>query len=763
VNIVTAPRRDSKHWTPGSVTWGEIVAWLDTPAQVKECGGYILGELRETTIRHPGAKRDCTGLHRSKAGIASRSALTLDADTPDPKLPEQIELLTDYSAIVHTTFSSIPDQPRYRVILPLSRPVTPEEYHALATVLITELGEDQFDPGSVQPERFMYRPSSQGEFQSWVIEGEPVPVDDLLADYDPDLSHLPVPRSRNKRDPYEIEGTVGAFNRSYPEVADVVEAYGLPYEPADADRWQLVGATAVAGLNPVSPGLVYSHHITDPAYGQTCSSFDLVRLHRFGELDEGITPGTPVNRLPSQTAMLELASMDPKVVADLVGVDFSTEMEEVAEDNGWKLRLRLHSRTGRMLDEIYNWDLIRDNDPTFAGLYYNEFSLTVETDTDLPWRPVSRGGPVVSATDRAALCHYIERTYQVRPQRFLVDELINTCAQQRYVNPVRDYLEELKWDGVPRVEESLPGVHHSPYTRMVARKSLVAAVARALDPGCKWDHTLVLYGPEGIGKSWWVDRMARGYSATLGQIGDKDTLLTMQRSWIMVSDEGYSLRKADSDVQKEFLTRTSDVFRSPYDRDAIAHPRHCVIWGTTNDEVFLRRQEGNRRFLIVRCVDRLDFTAMTEEYIDQVWAEAVALYRGGELLFLSEEETALAADEREGFTEEDALAGLVEEFLETPVPDGWEEMSPDARKNWMAGRADGLTPVGTHLQTVTCSTQLWVEALGNRLGAHSRTDLLQLNTVLKRLPGWRAEPTRRRMPYYGPQVVFRRMANSGGD
>ncbi len=769
IDLVTAPRRDSLHWAPDQVSWDYITRWVDTPASVKECGGYVLGTLRKTTVRHAGTTTDCTGYHRTKGAVVSRSAITLDVDSPAPEL---LEKLPQLAALIHTTFSSTPDEPRYRMVLPASRPLLPDEYVAVVTVLMDRLGAEQFDPGSAEPERYMFRPAAQRAewFESWVIDGDPVDVDELLTGFEPDLSTLRPARSHHtKRDPYAIEGTVGAFNRVYPGIEEVTSAYDLPYEPAaDGLRWQLVGARSIAGVSPVSDGLVYSHHVTDPAFGQTCSSFDLVRLHRFGDLDEATSSTTPVNRRPSHEATLQLASTDPRVVAELVGADFTQEMSDLAGEvltTDWKLQLRLNARSGKLVDDIFNWDLIRANEPVFAGLYFNEFSLAVETDRDLPWRPIARGGATLTSVDRAALCHFVEREYRLRPQRALMDELVNTTAQQRFVNPVRDYLLGLSWDGVERVETSLPGVRPTPYTRMVARKSLAAAVARVLDPGCKWDHTLVLYGAEGIGKSWWIDRMSRGYSASLGRIGDKDTLLTMQRTWVLISDEGYSLRKADVDMQKEFLTRREDVFRMPYDREAAVHPRHCVIWSTTNDEVFLRRQEGNRRFLIVRCVEKFDFSSLTEHYIDQVWAEAAHLYRtgGAELLYLTGEESQLATAEREEFTEEDALAGLADEYLRTAVPETWGTMSPDARRMWLSTRSDGLVAEGTRSIDRVCSVQLWVEALGNRYGAHTRQDLLQLNTVMKSMAGWTQLPGKHRIANYGKQVVFARTDSNLAD
>lgn len=742
--VATAPRRDSRLWRQGTVTWRDLTEWTQNPADSKECGNYLLGTLRDGV--------------RSKTTVLSRSCLTLDADTAGDALPETVELVLGYAAIVHTTYSSSPDALRLRIIIPLDRELMPDEYVMAAQVVMQRLGVGQFDPGSSQPERYMFKPAAQRPewYRSWIIDGDPAPADELLAGFNQDLSDRPVPKpNQSKRDPFSIDGVVGAFNRAY-TIDEAIREYALPYQPAGEGRWSLVGARSTAGVNTVAPGLVFSHHVTDPAWNRTCSAFDLVRLHRYGELDEGLSSQTPVNRLPSHTAMLELASMDAKVVAELVGAEFTSEMEGVAEEVSWKLRLKLHKRTGAFLDTIENWDLVREHEPVFQGLQYNELTMAVESGTDLPWRPLSRGGEVFSGVDRAALCHYLERQYHLRPSRSFIDELINTTAHQRYVNPIKDYLLSLEWDGLPRVETCLPGVRPTAYTKMVARKSMVAAVARMLNPGCKWDHSLVLYGSEGLGKSHWVDRMSRGYSATLGRIGDKDTLLAMHRSWIMISDEGHSLKKADADVQKEFLTRTEDVFRLPYDREATAHKRHCVIWGTTNDEIFLRRQEGNRRFLIVKCEDKVDFSAMTDDYIDQVWAEATYLYLKGELLFLDDTETQRSAAEREMFTEEDALAGVLEAFLDSLVPEDWDHMSSEARVQWLQNRAEGLVPEGTERINRTCSTQLWVEALGRRIGDHRRADLLEITSAIKRLPGWKVAPGRHRVPNYGTQVVFDR-------
>lgn len=737
---------------------------MDKPAGRKECGNYLFGTLRETSVVHPGTRTPCNNLHRNKTAVVSRSVLALDIDYPSAGFLDAVDLLIPGRYIVHPTYSSTQDEPRYRLLVPLDRDVAPDEYHHAAEALMNALGSENFDGGSSEPERYMFKPATPTPQMWWykATDGQDTNADALLSDFEVDLSGRVGPRPhRNKRDPYAIEGTVGAFNRAYDNWDLLIREYELPYQSAGVERWGLVGASAAAGMGPVSEGLVFSHHANDPAHGVTCSAFDLVRLHRYGYLDEEVKTTTPVNRRPSHEAMLELASQDARVVAELVGRDFADSMDDVADaitSDSWFLGLDRNRKSGAVKDTIGNWDLITANDDVFTSLYFNELTMAIESRNDLPWRKLE-DRTTFDAGDRAELVMHFEREYGFRPSKQYLEDVTFAIAQRDRVNPVRDWLESLQWDGVERLEESLPGVTPTPYTRLVARKSLVAAVARMFEPGCKWDHMLVLYGSEGLGKSYWIDKMSQGYTAELGRIDSKDTLMTLQRSWIMTSDESHTLRKADFEAQKEFLTRRSDVFRMPYAREVESHPRHSVIWGTTNEEAFLQRQEGNRRFLIVRCEDRVDFDALTDEYIAQIWAEAVHLYRAGETLYMDEAQAEVTAAAREEFIEEDALQGQIEEYADTLVPNDWDQMSPEARQLWLINESDGMAR-GSEPITVLCSLQIWVEALGRRAGEHRRTDLLRINRTLRDLPGWKKVPGQRRIPGYGPQQVFVRVGSA---
>lgn len=749
LDFTTAPRRDSKNWDYGTTTWAELEAMVQEPAAKKEAGNYLLGKLR--------------GTRRKKTTIVSRSAIALDVDHAPADFIERIQLTLPSAFLAHTTYSSTEEEPRWRVLVPVSRDLLPDEHVWAVEWLMELLGRDFFDPGSTEPERYMFRPAARvrKDYKFVIEDGNPLDADEVLEGFEEDLSKRDAPKpSRTKRDPYSIDGVVGAFNRAY-SIPHAIETFELPYERDGEHRWHLVGARAVSGLSEIGDGLVFSHHVSDPAWGRACSAFDLVRLHKFGELDERTSPQTPINRLPSHEAMLELASTDELVVRELIGNEFSDELDEIAdsvEETDWRTRLSLHSKTGAVLDKIKNWDLITKYDTAFAGLAFNEITFAIETLRDLPWRTISYGGPNFTAADRAELAHYVERNYGLRPTAHMIDGIVISRAYRKRFHPVRDYLDTLEWDGVERLEECLPGVVPTDYTRMVARKCLTAAVARAYDPGCKWDHTLVLQGPQAIGKTYWAHKMAKGYMAPLGRIDNKDTLLALHRSWIVMADEGYSLRKADNDMMKEFLTRTEDVFRIPYERDTNVHKRGFVIWSTTNDETFLRNEQGNRRYLPVQCTEKVDFSIMTDHYIDQIWAEAKHYYREGEQLFLDEEETEVTGQQQEQFTEEDVTSGVIVEYLETLVPDDWDQMSPESRQAWRQDRADGLVPEGTVRIDRVCSVQLWVEAFGRRLGDQHRADLLQITGAMKRLPGWRALPGRQRVTHYGPQLVFERVA-----
>lgn len=762
LDLSVAPSISSRRWEAATLTWERLVDRARHPEAVKDCGGYVAGRLKGTA--------------RRKGQVAYRSAVTLDADAASETLPAVVAGL-GLRALVHSTYSHTRAHPRYRVIIPIMGPgLSEEEYPRVARGLIEALGEAQFDPGSTQPERLMFWPATANPDEYEVVEcdGVTATAQGLLRDFG-GLQATPDHKAGPKRDPKELPGVAGAFNRVY-DMARAVAEFRLPYDPVDGEpnRWHYTPAESEGGVIVYPDGYVFSNHASDPAYGRALSMFDLVALHVYGGEDRaaGVPQSTaPADRPSIQRAMREFAAR-PEIVTELVAADFADD--ETGEDGAalpeWVLGFHLHPKTGKPLDDVHNWDLLMKHDPVLRGLARNNMDLTTVTRRPFPWRTVEAGkDDALTNADRAQISAHLQRAYNMpRPAQEQLNGVIDMVAQDNAFHPVVDYLEGLEWDGVSRIETYLPGAADA-YTRRVARLVAVQAVARALDPGVKVDNCLILTGRQGLGKSWFVETMARGWTCTLGPIeggGLRDTVMAMTRSWITVADEGLAMKKADAEALKQFVTLTHDVIRLPYAREHVKLPRRQVIWGTTNDAVFLRAQEGNRRFLIVEVAEKLDFGKYSDEYVNQVWAEAVHIWKTSRdqyglkdnpELFLSSEEEAAAESVRSMATEEDSMTGLIQAYLDTLVPANWVELSPEERISWLRDEEQGIVS-GTHPIDVVCSLEIWEIALGRERGKHSRVDILQITNALKQLPGWFGPmPKPTRLPFYGPQRVFARM------
>lgn len=763
LDLSVAPSVSSRRWEAATLTWERLVDRARNPEAVKDCGGYVAGRLKGTA--------------RRKGQVEYRSAVTLDADAASETLPAIVAGL-GLRALVHSTYSHTRAHPRYRVIFPIMGPgLSEEEYPRVARGLMEALGEAQFDPGSTQPERLMFWPATANPDEYEVVEcqGETATAQGLLRDFGglgPTPDHTP----GSKRDPLGLPGVAGAFNRVY-DMARAVETFHLPYDPVEGEpnRWHYTPAESEGGVIVYPDGYVFSNHASDPAYGRALSMFDLVALHVYGGEDRaaGVPQSTaPADRPSIQRAMREFAAR-PEIVTELVAADFADVDGDEDGARGlpeWVLEFHLHPKTGKPLDDVHNWDLLMRHDPVLRSLARNNMDLTTVTRRQFPWRTVEAGkDDALTNADRAQISAHLQRAYNMpRPAQEQLNGVIDMVAQDHSFHPVVEYLEGLEWDGVSRIETYLPGAPDA-YTRRVARLVAVQAVARALDPGVKVDNCLILTGRQGLGKSWFVETMARGWTCTLGPIeggGLRDTVMAMTRSWITVADEGFAMKKADAEALKQFVTLTHDVIRLPYAREHVKLLRRQVIWGTTNDAVFLRAQEGNRRFLIVEVAEKLDFGKYSDEYVNQVWAEAVHIWKTSKAqyglkdnpeLFLSSEEEAAAESVRSMATEEDSVGGLIQAYLDTLVPANWADMSPEERISWLRDEEQGIVS-GTHPIDVVCSLEIWEIALGRERGKHSRVDILQITNALKQLPGWFGPmPKPTRLPFYGPQRVFARL------
>ena len=281
-----------------------------------------------------------------------------------------------------------------------------------------------------------------------------------------------------------------------------------------------------------------------------------------------------------------------------------------------------------------------------GNIAYNEFSNNIMILDDVPFLPKSRTGTDWKNGDDASLTGWIQMNgYNMSianmKAAILPSSKLFTC------NPVRDYLDDLKWDGVERIGAWLTNyleVEASDYSMAVGQRWLISAVSRIYDPGCQADCMLVLEGKQGIKKSTAL-RVLGGewFTDELGGLGTKDSSQQLQGAWIIEMSELDTLTKSEAAEAKAFITRRVDRFRPPYGAVVESYPRQCIFCGTVNQDTYFKDETGGRRFWPVKC-----FSIKIKELIrdrDQIWAEAVHRYKAGEVVYLDTLELEEAAAE----------------------------------------------------------------------------------------------------------------------
>lgn len=309
----------------------------------------------------------------------------------------------------------------------------------------------------------------------------------------------------------------------------------------------------------------------------------------------------------------------------------------------------LATRNDRVIAQELNWLHALRFAPELRGLVaFNEFSRRLVLARTAPWRECPPGARWENGDD-VRLAELMQRLGV--PTGPKLAECVDAVGREHSVHPVRDYLESLRHDGRPRLDSWLATYARAtgpqPYLRAVGRKFLVSAAARIFQPGCQVDHMLVLQGAQGAGKTSLARTLAVEEDWFRGELPDvtrESYGHLLQGKWIVEISELAALRRTETERMKGCLTQTHDDYRAPYQRRPEQLPRQCVFIGTTNESHYLRDPTGNRRFWPVSC-SRIDLEALRRDR-DQLWAEAVALYRTRAMWHLTEEEERLAGIEQ---------------------------------------------------------------------------------------------------------------------
>ena len=588
MDICIGTSRHDKFWKKEEISLEKIIKRISTTIRtsetmeeynhlpkskqddIKDVGGFILGKLKDNK--------------RRKENVLSRSALTLDMDYGSENIVGELKNSLTYRTLIYSTHKHKKSKPRLRLIIPLDRNVSPDEYSAISRMVASEINMDLFDDSTYEASRLMYWPSTScdGEFIFEDIKKDILKADDVLKKYEnwkdtkswPTSSRQKIVFKNNlnkQADPLTKEGLIGGFCRTY-SISDVIEKFlGHVYEESEfRGRYDYIPASSSAGVVVYDDKFAYSHHATDPASGKLLNAFDLVRTHNFSHLDKiEDLEKKPSNKLPSFKAMENFVLQDEKVKQllskerqDLAKMEFEVVQEEEV-NTSWQNLLELDKK-GNVKSTMSNMAIIIRNDVNFKNIVYNQFKCSIDVVGKLPWKQIKSGW---SDADMACAKLYFERVYKIWSPLKFKDALLAVTSSERVYHPIKEYFKTLKWDKVSRLDTLLVdylGAKDNIFVREVTRKTFCAAVTRIFEPGKKFDSILVLCGPQGIGKSTLFSKLGKEWysdSLSLCDMKDKTAAEKLQGYWLLELGELAGIKKVDVEVIKSFISRTDDKFR----------------------------------------------------------------------------------------------------------------------------------------------------------------------------------------------------------
>lgn len=625
-------------------------------------------------------------------GVESVNYAVFDLDHMAPgQVDAALAAAAEYEYVLHSTHSHGPGDECYRVAFPLDRPCPVADWPRAHAGIVAALGLP-CDPTCGNPSRIYAVPIARAGVDPVARHhaGEPVSVDDALAAGEAagaaPTKEVTSPTSQvvapaGPIDLAALREALAAARRSKAsqrtdtarEQAAILgrvldgEALGRPGELHRA-RVKLCGLLAYwlpaatpweAALEILRPTLV----ATPIADGETFDSI-VEKTRRLYEESVRSRAASDERKAAERAAFRALAD-SVKARSSIAPVD----VVDPSNPDAW-VDLLLTNRDGVRACEHNAKTLLTFADELRGAFRWNVLKRRVEVVS----------GPFAGASENTLsvdLAAWLQLHCKFQGGEGLVGKVLLSVARANSYDPVAEYLGEIVWDGQRRIDgflETYLGVTEGDpaYVRAVSRKWLIALVARAMSPGAQVDNVLILEGPQGVGKSSAFRAIAGGpefFLDTPLDLGDKDALQMISGAWVVELAELASIRRAEVERVRQFITSRVDKFRPPYGRVVEDSPRRCVIVGSTNDSDYLRDHAGNRRYWPVR-VGRIDVDAIARDR-DLLFAEAVAAFRAGDLWYLVGDEVALAARE----AEERVVESSVEEAVER-----WWSALPAARR-----------------------------------------------------------------------------------
>ena len=442
----------------------------------------------------------------------------------------------------------------------------------------------------------------------------------------------------------------------------------------------------------------------------------------------------------SDVSMLMFKERQKKAAEDFGGIE-----NEETDDMQWALKLEKNENTGAYEKTLNNIILIIENDSHLKGkIKMNDFTGYAEIDGIMPWDKDAPEKRVWQDSDTDGLQWYLEYVYGIKMGNDKVFRALSVFYRRVAYDPIVEYLDGLAWDNTERLDTLFVdylGAADNEYTREVTRKMFVGAVARAYEPGSKFDNMLILSGRQGIGKSTILRKVGfdRWFTDGIKTFEGKELCEVIQGKWIVEISELEALNKSEVGSVKQILSQTSDRYRAAYGRIVQEHPRRCVFFGTSNNSDYLRDRTGNRRFWPVDTeivpIKKSVFTDLTDEEINQIWAEAKVRYTQNEPLYLSKETEQLAKQVQSDHREVSVKEGLIRDFLDKRVPRDWNCWDLAKRRDFWS---EIVTVPEDKLveRDRVCALEIWCELFNGDFRQIQRRDSIEINSIISSFDDW---------------------------
>lgn len=771
--IYTARSRLSKRWTKKEYTWQGFVKLLSKTTRTDE----KYADYMQMTVEDQGSIKDVGGFvggellkgKRGKSTIINRYIITVDIDNGKPGIINDINefmYLEDYEGCMYSTHKHSPENPRLRLVLLLSKPVTPGESEYITRCVGKSIGMDAVDRTTFQPERLMYWPSTScdGEYIFEIYKGLALdPLEFLKDDWTyrnmwpqhPLESDIPIEASMKlQEDPHSKNGVIGAFCRTYPIssvmhmpiISDVYENTSLE------DRYTYLEGSTSGGVVSYDDKFIYSHHHSDPLGFRLLNAFDLVReLVCNGSETKAIKHCLTLEGVSGERASNDYQGdfEDDYEEENLGNTKGNKKPREKKSNREW-LKLLKYDDNGKVLPIYKNLKIVLKNK---FSLSYDVFRNKFYFDSKKVWNKYSE---YLENDDIPQMHIYCETKLRLTVSEKKLENSITAVSKENSFHPVKDYLEGLPvWDGKERMEtifQDYFGHEDTEYIRCITRKFLCAAVHRIMNPGCKWDHMIVLYGATGIGKSSLLRllfKVSFDDNINLADFKDKTGPEKIQGIWCIEVPEMSGMGKIEVETLKGFITRQEDTYRPAYGRFVETKPRQVVFAATTNSDKILKDVTGNRRYLMVSLPNRNLDQELLKTNVDQIWSEVMTVYKDEKLYIENTTVKKEAENMQNAFLATDGSESYIQDMLEMPVPPNWESMKDLEKRDFIEKYQTGDSkPHKSHapyyLEYGVSTHEIWFLWMGRDLNKKTNADSQRLALALKSL-GFERTNNRRRL------------------